>query len=194
MSVYQNQIYRKLPIQIRENKKREAQLEAQEKQTEDEILDNVTISIVVNVLLLVSTILASDFFGIPEFIITRIKEYKSITNTRIESMGVILFYFIGFFFIQLYYSFIYTFRSLTSVFYTVRDVKLDYIKNTFELCKEKNAMTSLVSIAIACCWCLGLYQNSKKKATVKKLFDTRESTHQREKLTLLSETDPTGNS
>ena len=129
----------------------------------NDILHNANISIMINVLLLVSTILASDFFGIVEFVECRsdksINGYKLPNTTSINKVSNVflkilfaLVYFVIFFFMQLYYSFMY-FGSL----FKLRKPK--------EHAKEKNALKSLVSIAIAACWCLGIYQGVIKRQT-----------------------------
>lgn len=169
-------IYGQLPRWMQSQKKLEEKTEKINREIEEQIIDNAILAIVVNSLLLVSTILASDFFGIPEYIFTRIQEYKFQFDKsyrighRLESFVAIIIYIIGFFIVQLYYSFIYIFRTLSGTMFSIKDIDIQHINNIFKIKKEKNAIKSLVSIAIAACWCINLYQNIKKKETAKNII------------------------
>lgn len=146
---------------------------------ENQLLDTVTISIVVNCLLLVSTIIASEFFGIPEFIQLRMKcngnHFSNPIGMRFENLFYIIVYTLGFFAIQLWYAGVYLFKSVTNSLYALKDVDIKSLKtNLFgqELLKERNAMKSVISLAIAACWCLGIYNSVKSRNVAKQVFNT----------------------
>lgn len=126
---------------------------------EPEYVDKQTISLIVNCMLLVSTLVASDFFGIPQYIALN-SPAQSYSRLNKFIWGV--FYFLGFFFIQLYFAASYLIKLLSGVIYSVKDNSVQYYAS-ISLQREKNAITSLVSMVLALSWCLGIYENSRKK-------------------------------
>lgn len=122
-----------------------------------ELVDRKTISLVINCLLLVSTLVGSDFFGIPQYIALNTAA-PNLNRMQIFLWG--MFYFFGFFFVQLYFATMYIFKLLSGVIYSVRDGVI-HPPITKCLLKEKNAITSLVSMVLALSWCLGIYESTR---------------------------------
>lgn len=105
-------------------------------------MDKRNLDIVVNVMLLVSTIVASGFFGIFEFI--SLNEYI-IVKHKLGLLLLLPFAFILFVCTQLYWSVLY-------VLYIISEKSL---ADGVEV-RGKNALLTLVSMTIAACWCLNL--------------------------------------
>jgi len=122
-------------------------------------LSAANLSLVSNSLLILSTILASSMFGIPEYIATRIKEYcYTFTGpARIaETVAAAAVYVFGFLAIQL----------LNTGKYVVNGtLGLVQSKNLVSA-KELNAVKSTVSMAIASCLCINVYINAQKRRDI----------------------------
>lgn len=123
-------------------------------------LSAANLSLVSNSLLILSTILASSMFGIPEYIVTRIKEYcYTFTYTPVrfvETLGASFVYGLGFLVIQLFN---------TGSYMVSGTVGLVKGKNLVSA-KELNAVKSTVSMAIAFCLGINIYINARKRQDI----------------------------
>lgn len=150
--------------------KKEDQKDDQKDEFEVKLLDMVTIGIVSTSLLLASTLLASGFFGIPEFITLRIQTYKfktvGLIPRRIETILAILFYIFGFIFIQLYDASKYILFMFQQIVYAITNTDISAFRDTFKDSAQKNALKSVISLAAASCWCLSIYNNVQKKKLI----------------------------
>lgn len=124
----------------------------EQKEIQQQIIDSNILGIIANSFLVISAILGSDFFGIPEYI------YSIKTKNPFK----IFLYIIGFIIIQVLYAGKYLYHL----------VILDF-KQIGNDTNEKNAIVSVVSMMITACFATNIYLYNLKKSTAEQIIDTQ---------------------
>ena len=134
-----------MEVELKETKKEQHEIEKQ-------LVDSNILGIIANSFLVISAILGSNFFGIPEYIY----------NIKTKNPFKIFLYIIGFILVQVLYA----------VKYLYHLVILDF-KNIKNDSNEKNAIISVVSMMITACFSTNVYLYNLKKVTAEQIIENQ---------------------
>ena len=134
-----------MEVELKETKKEQHEIEKQ-------LVDSNILGIIANSFLVISAILGSNFFGIPEYIY----------NIKTKNPFKIFLYIIGFILVQVLYA----------VKYLYHLVILDF-KNIKNDSNEKNAIISVVSMMITACFATNVYLYNLKKVTAEQIIENQ---------------------
>ena len=131
-----------------------------ESRIQTSIINNVQLGIATSWLLIASTVLGSEFFGLPKYLLQ---------NKGNGVLGAFLDIF-GFIFIQIWLSMGYLAMAIRGIVY-LDGTALEKLNSVHPM--KYDAIKNIVAMAIFSVWCILLYQSSQKLKIVEEVFDDK---------------------